>query len=177
VIRLLPTLTVAAVAATAACHRNRTAAAPSASEKTGGQMARVDSDSLECERLRRERAAQELRDREQTRLQAVRREMQAPIYFAFDESHLSDTARGRLEANVPILMAGGATLRIVIEGHADDAGADEYNLALAQRRAAAATDAQTCFPRVRAATRHSRRSPARRDWSPTINDSVPSTVE
>ena len=68
---------------------------------------------------------------------ALRNTLREVIHFDFDESDLRDDARSRLEAKLPILLANpGVTLRI--SGHADERGSDEYNLALGQRRAAAA---------------------------------------
>jgi peptidoglycan-associated lipoprotein len=68
---------------------------------------------------------------------ALRNTLREVIHFDFDESDLRDDARSRLEAKLPILLANpGLTLRI--SGHADERGSDEYNLALGQRRAAAA---------------------------------------
>src|SRR5918998_899345 len=59
------------------------------------------------------------------------------IHFDFDEADLRGDARSRLDAKLPILLANpGVALRI--SGHADERGSDEYNLALGQRRAAAA---------------------------------------
>jgi peptidoglycan-associated lipoprotein len=68
---------------------------------------------------------------------ALRNTLREVIHFDFDESDLRDDARSRLEAKLPILLANpGVMLRI--SGHADERGSDEYNLALGQRRAAAA---------------------------------------
>ncbi len=68
---------------------------------------------------------------------ALRNTLREVIHFDFDEADLRDDARGRLDAKLPILLANpGVTLRI--SGHADERGSDEYNLALGQRRAAAA---------------------------------------
>jgi peptidoglycan-associated lipoprotein len=56
------------------------------------------------------------------------------VLFSVDQSTLSDTARTTLEAQARWLMANpeyGAT----IEGHADEQGTREYNLALGARRA------------------------------------------
>jgi peptidoglycan-associated lipoprotein len=69
--------------------------------------------------------------------EALRNTLREVIHFDFDESDLRDDARARLEAKLPILLANpGVMLRI--SGHADERGSDEYNLALGQRRAAAA---------------------------------------
>ena len=68
---------------------------------------------------------------------ALRNTLREVIHFDFDESDLRDDARSRLDAKLPILLANpGLTVRI--SGHADERGSDEYNLALGQRRAAAA---------------------------------------
>ncbi|TWJ16685.1 peptidoglycan-associated lipoprotein Pal [Geobacter argillaceus] len=59
------------------------------------------------------------------------------IYFDFDSSTLSDTARQTLTKNSALLKQNPRT-RIVVEGHCDERGSDEYNLALGERRAQAA---------------------------------------
>jgi len=59
------------------------------------------------------------------------------IYFEFDQYTLSAEARDTLAENMRYLQANpGSTL--VIEGHCDERGSDEYNLALGERRAVAA---------------------------------------
>lgn len=68
---------------------------------------------------------------------AQRAALEERISFEFDQSDLSPAARGRLLAKAEILRSVPAvTLRI--EGHADERGSDEYNLALSSRRAASA---------------------------------------
>lgn len=59
------------------------------------------------------------------------------ISFDFDQSDLSQAAREKLQAKAEILQAL-PTLSLRIEGHADERGSDEYNLALSSRRAATA---------------------------------------
>ena len=56
------------------------------------------------------------------------------IYFAYDSDMLvpSETANLDLIANY---MADKPTLGLVIEGHCDQRGTDEYNRALSERRA------------------------------------------
>jgi peptidoglycan-associated lipoprotein len=59
------------------------------------------------------------------------------IHFALDRADLTSGARTTLAAKVEILRSSpGLTLRI--DGHADERGSDEYNLALSKRRAAEA---------------------------------------
>jgi peptidoglycan-associated lipoprotein len=65
-----------------------------------------------------------------------RRGFSPDVYFAFDESALSDDARGKLSRNADLLKAQGR-LNLTIEGHCDERGTSEYNLALGERRASA----------------------------------------
>ena len=58
------------------------------------------------------------------------------VYFAYDQSTLSEQARAALSNNAVILQTS-PDLKISIEGHCDDRGSDEYNLALGERRAQA----------------------------------------
>jgi peptidoglycan-associated lipoprotein len=61
------------------------------------------------------------------------------VYFDFDSSALSQSARDTLAKNAQILKQGRAA-NIRIEGHCDELGSDDYNLALGERRAKAALD-------------------------------------
>lgn len=58
------------------------------------------------------------------------------IYFAYDQHTLSDQARTILAGNAAWLKANPGQ-KVVIEGHCDERGSDEYNLALGERRALA----------------------------------------
>ena len=96
----------------------------------------AERDRLERERVERARLERERAERER-KLAEMRATMTAPIYFGFDRSDLTAEARTTLEAKWAVLNAN-PSMRITIEGHTDDVGSDEYNLALGQRRAAAA---------------------------------------
>ena len=61
------------------------------------------------------------------------------VYFDFDSSELSDNAQMTLNRQAAFLNVN-PTLVIVVEGHADERGTREYNLALAARRATAVRD-------------------------------------
>lgn len=61
------------------------------------------------------------------------------VHFAVDQSTLSDEARGILSGQAQWL-ASNPDYAIIIEGHADEQGTREYNLALGARRASAAQD-------------------------------------
>ncbi len=71
-------------------------------------------------------------------LEAVASKLQR-IHFDFDQYTLSPEARDILAANAALLKAH-PDLKIRIEGHCDERGSDEYNLALGERRAVAARD-------------------------------------
>jgi len=61
------------------------------------------------------------------------------VFFGFDKSNLSADARGQLEKQAAWLKRFG-NVNISIEGHADERGTREYNLALGERRANSAKD-------------------------------------
>jgi len=76
----------------------------------------------------------------------ARREGKAPaagplkdIYFDFDRYDLKPDARATLKANADWLKANPSA-RAEIEGHCDERGTNEYNLALGAKRAQAARD-------------------------------------
>jgi len=58
------------------------------------------------------------------------------VLFAVDQSNLSDGARGVLAGQARWLQTN-ADYAVIIEGHADEQGTREYNLALGARRASA----------------------------------------
>lgn len=61
------------------------------------------------------------------------------IHFDFDKYNLRPDAIEVLTRNAEMLLKH-PEINIVIEGHCDERGTDEYNLALGERRAAAARD-------------------------------------
>jgi peptidoglycan-associated lipoprotein len=139
---------VAALTLAGACRRRPAAAptpvnpAPSAEEDArrrrdsldAAQRARALRDSADLAgQQAAARGEQAGRDSAAARARAA---LLAPVYFDYDASELRDDTREALEAKLPLLMRY-ARLRLRVAGHTDDRGADEYNLALGQRRAAA----------------------------------------
>ena len=59
------------------------------------------------------------------------------VYFAFDRYDLSSEAKNILTQKANVIKQQ-PRLRVLIEGHADERGTEEYNLALGERRARAA---------------------------------------
>jgi outer membrane protein OmpA-like peptidoglycan-associated protein len=58
------------------------------------------------------------------------------VNFDFDKAGLNDLGRGRVR-QIAQLLASVPSLSIVVEGHADYKGTDEYNNSLGERRAQA----------------------------------------
>jgi peptidoglycan-associated lipoprotein len=90
----------------------------------------VDDSAERAAREALERAALEA-EREAARIRDV---LQAGILFDFDMALLRDDARRVLDAKLPVLR-NDPTIRLRIEGHADERGSTEYNIALGTRRA------------------------------------------
>ena len=57
------------------------------------------------------------------------------FYFEYDSSDLKPEAMRALDVHARDLQSNGA--RVVLEGHADERGTREYNMALGERRAKA----------------------------------------
>jgi peptidoglycan-associated lipoprotein len=64
------------------------------------------------------------------------------VYFDFDSYVVKDDYRPVIEANAKAL-AGNNRMHMAVEGHTDDRGSSEYNLALGQRRAEAVVKSLT----------------------------------
>jgi len=65
------------------------------------------------------------------------KEIKKRIYFAFDSYELNNNAKEILKKKAEILLKY-PSIKLVIEGHCDERGTEEYNLALGERRARAA---------------------------------------
>jgi peptidoglycan-associated lipoprotein len=87
----------------------------------------VETDPLDSEDLR------------EVNMEAERQGFSANVYFEFDQSDLRDEARQKLAANARFLTAHPEFV-LTIEGHCDERGTNEYNLALGERRANTAKD-------------------------------------
>lgn len=85
----------------------------------------------EAARLAAERAAAAERER---RIAAARATLEEMVFFDYDESDVRDDAAAVLRRKVDILRVS-PQVRLRVEGHADDRGSTEYNLALGNRRA------------------------------------------
>jgi peptidoglycan-associated lipoprotein len=110
------------------------------------QQARQRADSIataermrsERERAERERAERERQERDRAAREnatgGLRAALTERIYFDYDSDELTQAAEALLQRKAAILRAN-PSVRLRIEGHADERGSTEYNLALGQRRA------------------------------------------
>ena len=58
-----------------------------------------------------------------------------PVQFDYDSAALNEEARAVLRTNVALIKKLPKTVAVRVEGHCDDRGTVEYNIALGQRRA------------------------------------------
>ncbi|MGD8512650.1 MAG: peptidoglycan-associated lipoprotein Pal [Deltaproteobacteria bacterium] len=94
--------------------------------------------ALEEQRLREQQLADDAKARTQQEIRAARAEfLDEHIYFEFDKSRLLPESKAVLRMKAEWLKANPVALAI-IEGHCDERGTNEYNMALGDRRAQSA---------------------------------------
>jgi peptidoglycan-associated lipoprotein len=144
------TIATLSVAVLSACRKSPPPAVAPAPVARSSDSADAARRAAEQERLRREEADRLARARADSIARAdealrnaasaaagLRSTLTATVHFDYDQSDLRPDDKAVLDAKIPILQANtGVTIRI--SGHTDERGSDEYNLALGQRRAAAA---------------------------------------
>lgn len=134
---------VLAVTVISACRKREApvdAPGPVAADNSDA-AARARADSIAAaERARREA---EERDRA-AGVARVRETLADIVYFEYDSNTLTSEAEGKLRVKAAILRAN-PSLEIRVDGHADERGSTEYNLALSQRRAETVRDFLTGY--------------------------------
>jgi peptidoglycan-associated lipoprotein len=142
--RLILAVAIAAVTLGGTMGCARKAAEPEG--PTPEQLAaeqRAEQERLAAERAAAERAAaEEARAREEAaraETMAARQILEERIHFEYDRSALRPEAEQLLMRKVAVMRAN-PDVRLRIEGHTDERGSIEYNIALGQRRAEAARD-------------------------------------
>ncbi len=78
------------------------------------------------------------------RIQARIAEVFKPIYFAYDQSTMSAEGQATLQ-EIGRLMKEVPEITARVEGHADERGTNDYNLALGERRSKTVNDYLTSF--------------------------------
>ena len=92
-----------------------------------------------------ERARREAEERDRAAgIARVREALADIVYFDYDSDDLTAEAEAKLRTKAAILRAN-PTLEIRVDGHADERGSTEYNLALSQRRAETVRDFLTGY--------------------------------
>ena len=141
---------LAAALALGACSSDP-APPPAPTGPTAAELAQRRADSIaaaEAADAARRRAEQEAADREREGQDRERREarsnLEEMVNFEYDESGITDEAEQILRRKIPILR-NSSTVRLRMEGHADERGSTEYNLALGSRRAESVRDFLTGF--------------------------------
>jgi peptidoglycan-associated lipoprotein len=69
----------------------------------------------------------------------VERRWEGVVYFAYDQSFIGEAERPKLETLADYLQRH-EQLRLIVEGHCDERGSEEYNRGLGERRALAVRD-------------------------------------
>lgn len=134
---------VLAVTTVTACRKKEPPAEVGPVSAVDGSDAadRARADSIAAaERARREAEERELA----AGVARVREAMSDIIYFEYDSNQLTTEAEAKLRTKAAILRAN-PTLEIRVDGHADERGSTEYNLALSQRRAETVRDFLTGY--------------------------------
>ena len=113
-----------------------------ASTDTSTSDADAASEAEAAERARQEAEMQAEKDRAMARMKALEDAVAAAgnvVYFDFDKSTLTPATRRVLDAHIALAKAKeSGNLRL--EGHTDERGTREYNMALGERRAKAVKD-------------------------------------
>ena len=121
------------------CSKRRPAVAAPSPTTTAGAADRARLDSIE--RAASARRVAEERERAEAERRATREAvvltLTTPVYFELDQADLTEEGKRILDGKRDA-MQSNSQIRIRIEGHADDTGSDEYNMALGERRAAIA---------------------------------------
>jgi peptidoglycan-associated lipoprotein len=125
------------------CARNTEPEGPTPEQIEAQRRAEEEARRAGAEQTDAERRAQaeaEARAREtaaHAETAAAREILEERIHFDYDRSAIRSDAEQRLMRKVAVLRAN-PNVRLRIEGHADERGSIEYNVALGQRRAEAA---------------------------------------
>jgi peptidoglycan-associated lipoprotein len=136
--RLLTVTVILAAVSVSACRRE--APEPPAPPPTPAERG-PDLDSLRAyeDSVRAAREAAEREAARQRAIEAARATLTAMVNFDFDDSRVRADMEAILRQKVEILRSS-PNVRLRLEGHADERGSGEYNLALGSRRAQSVLD-------------------------------------
>lgn len=126
-------LTLAAVFLLISCHSK--VKKNDASETAAVKIEDKSTEQKNYQAIADAEAAAALDKQTQAQIQEV--EVQDRVLFGYDSSDLTDEAKKILDTQAAWLKSDN-TLKITIEGHCDERGTREYNIALGDKRASAA---------------------------------------
>ena len=127
-------LTLALTAALlAACAGNTTSTQDDAEAQRQAEEQRLEQERLDEQR--RQQAEQEAKLHE---LEDAAMKAGTVFYFDYDSSVLKTAAQAALDAHIALLRSNSRNVRL--EGHTDERGTRDYNIALGERRANAVRD-------------------------------------
>jgi peptidoglycan-associated lipoprotein len=116
---------------------------PAPTGPTAEELAKIRQDSIDAARAAeaaRARAEAEAQRRAEAARQAQIREarstLEEMVFFDYDMAEITAAAEALLRSKLPILR-NSPSLNLRMEGHADERGSNEYNVALGSRRAEA----------------------------------------
>ena len=138
--RLILSISILSVAVLASgCSRNKSASATPLPNRTADQAANAAAER-EAAKLREESDRADAASRLDAERAAGNRELTkatltTPVQFEFDRAEITEEGIRLLDQKVEALQKN-PSVRIRVEGNADDYGSDEYNMVLSQRRAA-----------------------------------------
>lgn len=96
-----------------------------------GQVEQGANNGVEIDSIERTKTPEEIRQEQVAALAQVNM-----VFFEFDDSRISANAGAVLQQHADFLVQN-PNVRVTIEGHCDERGTPEYNIALGERRAKA----------------------------------------
>ena len=122
---------------TASCSKKAVKEDTSLSQQAQDEAAKAAAEKARQEELARQRAIEETRLKEEAIQKAKDSFLNEDIHFEFDSAVLTQDAQELLKTKAEWLQ-NNPSAKSTVEGHCDDRGTLEYNLALGERRAASA---------------------------------------
>jgi peptidoglycan-associated lipoprotein len=122
---------------TASCAKKAVKEDTSMSQQAQDEAAKAAAEKARQEELARQRAIEEARLKEEAIQKAKDNFLNEDIHFEFDSAVLTPDAQEILKTKAEWLQ-NNPNAASTVEGHCDERGTLEYNLALGERRAASA---------------------------------------
>jgi peptidoglycan-associated lipoprotein len=101
---------------------------------TNAETSNVEQNVEDSVQVQAAKRAAEIEEKKQQELDRLRSEH--IVYFDFDVSNVTSEFATILDAHAAFLSAN-SDVKVLVEGHADERGTPEYNIALGERRAKA----------------------------------------